>query len=78
MAFCLEYGFFKVFKCHESATVCPIRGAIAGSKHETPPILCHAGLMLPILVTNPKGNINQLSVIVGLGEKYWMLIHCHF
>lgn len=59
VAFCLGYDLFKVFKCHESATVRPIRGAIAGSKHETQPILCHAGLTLQILVTSPKGSINQ-------------------
>lgn len=51
-----------MFKCHESTTVCPIRGAIARSKHETQPMPCRAGLTLQILVTNPQGHVNQLPL----------------
>lgn len=54
-AFYLKYGFFKVFKCHESATMCPIRGTIAGSKHETQPVPRHTGITLQVLFTNPRG-----------------------
>lgn len=68
MAFCLEYGFFKVFKWHESATVCPIRGAIAGSKHETQSIPCHSGLALQTL----RAMFLSSFDIPGLSEKYWM------
>lgn len=73
VASCLEYGVFKVLKCHESATVCPIRGAIAKSKHETQSSPCHAGLALQSLLPTLRAVLTSFLCILELSEKSWML-----